>query len=139
MPYKPFKAFAYAVLIWVVGFVWGSIVFMTPALKATPPIPYISSNPAISFPIILIWTVLTLLLARSYLKTAPEPARQGLRLGIIFTLVNFALDLVVLVFLLGTGFKYFISGSVWFAYATLILIPWITGRTLEKTADNPQS
>lgn len=139
MPDKPIKAFAYAVLIWVVGFVWGSIVFMTPALKATPPIPYISSNPAISFPIIFIWTVLTLLLARSYLKMAPEPARQGLRLGVVFTIVNFVLDLVVLVFLLGAGFKYFMSGSVWFAYATLILIPWITGRTLEKSADDLQS
>lgn len=139
MPDKPIKAFAYAVLIWVVGFVWGSIVFMTPALKGTPPIPYISSNPAISFPIIFIWTVLTLLLARSYLKMAPEPARQGLRLGVVFTIVNFVLDLVVLVFLLGAGFKYFMSGSVWFAYATLILIPWITGRTLEKSADDLQS
>lgn len=139
MPDKPIKAFAYAVLIWVVGFVWGSIVFMTPALKATPPIPYISSNPAISFPIIFIWTVLTLLLARSYLKMVPEPARQGLRLGVVFTIVNFVLDLVVLVFLLGAGFKYFMSGSVWFAYATLILIPWITGRTLEKSADDLQS
>lgn len=139
MPDKPIKAFAYAVLIWVVGFVWGSIVFMTPALKAMPPIPYISSNPAISFPIIFIWTVLTLLLARSYLKMAPEPARQGLRLGVVFTIVNFVLDLVVLVFLLGAGFKYFMSGSVWFAYATLILIPWITGRTLEKSADDLQS
>ena len=112
---------------------------MTPALKATPPIPYISSNPAISFPILLIWTVLALLLARNYLKGAPDQAREGLRLGIMFTLVNFVLDLVVLVFLLKTGFKYFVSGSVWFAYATLILIPWITGRTLEKSAANPKS
>ena len=42
MPQKPFKAIGFAVLIWIVGFVWGSIVFMTPALKATAPIPYIS-------------------------------------------------------------------------------------------------
>jgi hypothetical protein len=49
MPQKRFKAFGLAVLIWLVGFVWGSIVFMTPTLKATQPIPYISSNPAISF------------------------------------------------------------------------------------------
>jgi hypothetical protein len=139
LPHKPFKAFAYAVLIWVVGFVWGSVVFMTPALKATTPIPYISSNPAISFPILLIWTVLALFLARTYLKTAPDPAREGLRLGIMFALVNFVLDLIVLVFFLKTGFKYFISASVWFAYATLILIPWITGRSLEKSANNPTS
>lgn len=139
MPYKPLKAFAFALLIWAIGFVWGSVVFMTPALKATAPIPYISSNPAISFPILLIWTVLALLLARTYLKNANDPAREGLRLGIMFALVNLVLDLIILVFLLKTGFKYFISASVWFAYLSLILIPWITGRTLEKSASNLKS
>ena len=139
MPYKPLKAFAYAVLIWVVGFVWGSIVFMTPALRSTPPITYVSRNPAISFPIILIWTVLTLLLARSYLKPAPEKEREGLGLGLMFVIVNFVLDLVVLVFLLQTGFGFFISASLWFAYATLFLIPWLTGRTLASAPSNTKT
>ncbi|HEX4898982.1 MAG TPA: hypothetical protein VFV61_00530 [Pyrinomonadaceae bacterium] len=137
MPYKPLRAFAYAVLIWVVGFIWGSIVFMTPALRSTAPIPYVSRNPAISFPIILIWTVLTLLLARSYLKAAGEKERESLRLGLMFVIVNFVLDLVVLVFLLKTGFSYFVSASVWFAYASLVLIPWLTGRTLASAPSNP--
>ena len=128
MPYKPARAVAYAVLIWVLGFIWGSVVFMTPALRAVAPIPYVSSNPAISFPIILIWTVLTLLLARSYLKMALDKPSEGLKLGVTFVVVNFALDLVVLVFLLQAGFRYFASASVWFAYATLLLIPWMTGR-----------
>ena len=139
MPYKPLRAFAYAVLIWVVGFIWGSIVFMTPALRSTPPIPYVSSNPAISFPIILLWTVLTLLLAKSYLKATSEKEQEGLRLGLVFVLVNFALDLVVLVFLLQTGFKYFVSASVWFAYTNLVVIPWLTGRTLETSTSNPNT
>ncbi|HKR58914.1 MAG TPA: hypothetical protein VJS64_04215, partial [Pyrinomonadaceae bacterium] len=120
MPFRPIRAFAYAVLIWVVGFLWGSIVFMTPMLRTTASIPYISSNPAISFPILLIWTVLALVLARSYLRTAPDPDQEGLRLGIMFVVVNCALDLIVLVFLLQTGFKYFVSASVWFAYMTLL-------------------
>jgi hypothetical protein len=59
MVFRIGKAIAYAVLIWVVGFIWGSFVFMTPSLKSTPPIPYISSNPAISFPILAIWLILT--------------------------------------------------------------------------------
>ena len=139
MPYKPLKAFAHAVLIWVVGFIWGSIVFMTPALRSTPPIPYVSRNPAISFPIILIWTVLTLLLARSYLKTVGDKEGEGFRLGLIFVMVNFVLDLVVLVFLLQTGFNYFISASVWFAYVTLVLIPWLTGRTLANATSDSKS
>ena len=136
MPYKPVRAFAYAVLIWVSGFIWGSIVFMTLALRSTPPIPYVSNNPAISFPIILLWTVLTLLLARSYLRAAQDKEREGLRLGMMFVIVNFVLDLVVLVFLLKTGFGYFVSASVWFAYMSLVVIPWLTGRTL---ATSPSS
>lgn len=140
MLYKPAKAFAYAVLIWIVGFIWGSIVFMTPALRAaTAPIPYVSSNPAISFPILLLWTVLALLLARSYLKPAPDKEREGLLLGLTFAVVNFVLDLVVLVFLLKAGFIYFVSASVWFAYTTLVLIPWLTGRTLERSTSTPKS
>jgi hypothetical protein len=129
MPYKPVKAIAYALLLWILGFIWGSIVFMTPALRATKPIPYISSNPAISFPIIFVWTVLTLLLARNYLKGATDRDNEGLKLGVTFVVVNFLLDLIVLVFLLQAGSKYFVSASVWFAYATLLLIPWIVGRS----------
>lgn len=130
MPYKPVRAVVYAVLIWVSGFIWGSIVFMTPALRSTPPIPYVSSNPAISFPILLLWTVLTLVLARTYLRAAKDKEREGFRLGFIFVIVNFVLDLVVLVFLLKAGFGYFVSASVWFAYMSLGVIPWLTGRTL---------
>ena len=132
MPHKPLKAIAYAILIWVVGFVWGSIVFMTPSLRAVSPIPYVSSNPAISFPILLIWTILCIVIARSYLKSAPNKSLDGLRLGVVFLVFNFVLDLVVLVFLLKTGFKYFVSASVWLAYMSLVLIPWITGKTLER-------
>ena len=133
MPYKPIKAFSYAVLIWVIGFIWGSIVFMTPALKAMPPIPFVSSNPAISFPILLMWTILALLIARSYLKAAPDTEREGLKLGLMFVIVNCVLDLIVLVYLLKTGFRYFVSASVWFAYASLVAIPWLTGRTLARS------
>ncbi len=130
MPYKPIRAFVYAVLIWVSGFIWGSIVFMTPALRSTPPIPYVSSNPAISFPIILLWTILTLVLGRSYLRAAKDKEREGFRFGFIFVVVNFVFDLVVLVFLLNAGLGYFVSASVWFAYMSLVVIPWLAGRTL---------
>lgn len=50
MPQKLFKALGFAILIWIIGFVWGSIVLMTPALRNVAPIPYVSRNPAISFP-----------------------------------------------------------------------------------------
>jgi hypothetical protein len=54
MPYKTTKALLYALFIWLIGFIWGSIVFMTPRLRTIAPIRFVSINPAISFPILLI-------------------------------------------------------------------------------------
>lgn len=132
MPQNAFKAIGFAVLIWIVGFVWGSIVFVTPALKATSPIPYISSNPAISIPILLMWIPLTYFLARAHLLKINDPDREGFKLGLVFAATNFILDLVVLVLLLKAGAGYFAAASIWFAYLLLIIIPWLTGRSLQK-------
>ena len=132
MPTRLFKATGFAAVIWFIGFVWGSIVFMTPALKATPAIPYISGNPAISFPILLVWIPLTYFLARAYLSHTTNPAQEGLGLGVFFATMNFLLDLLVLVFLLKAGLRYFASLTVWLAYFLLLIIPWLTGRSLQK-------
>jgi len=132
MPFKIGKALIYAVLLWTIGFVWGSIVFMTPALKTVAAIPYVSSNPAISFPILIIWLIVTYLLAKSYLKAAGDKAAEGLKLGITFSVVNLALDLLVLVLLLKAGFGYFVSLTVWLGYFMLLIIPWVAGRSLQK-------
>jgi hypothetical protein len=131
LPYKPIKAILYAVLLWITGFVWGSVVFMTPSLHARP-IPYISSNPAISFPILLVWLALSYLLAMNYLKAAADKAGEGLKLGLTFTLVNALLDLLVLVILLKAGLGYFVSLTVWIAYTMLIVVPLLTGRSLRR-------
>ncbi len=125
-------AVAFAILIWIVGFVWGSIVFMTPALKATRAIPYVSNNPAISFPILLMWMFVSYFFARLYLRRVPNPDEEGVRLGFIFVAVNFILDVIVLVLLLKAGGRYFLSLTVWLGYLILLLIPWLTGRSLQK-------
>jgi hypothetical protein len=132
MSFRTGRAIGFAILIWVVGFIWGSIVFMTPALKSVPSIPYISRYPAISFPILVIWLVLTYVLARSFLKTASNPEKDGLKLGVFFVVTNIVLDLVVLVILLKAGFRYFVSLSVWTGYAMILIIPWLTGRSVQK-------
>lgn len=118
--------------MWVVGFIWGSFVFMTPTLKSIPAIPYVSSNPAISFPIIAIWLPLAYLLARNFLKNSGTPEADGIKLGLAFSEVNFALDIIVLVVVLKAGVGYFAAASVWLAYAMLFVIPWLTGRSLAK-------
>ena len=132
MPYKPIRACLYGVLIWLVGFIWGSVVFMTPALKSVRPIPYVSTNPAISFPILIVWIPIAHLLARRYLRSANNKSEQGLELGIVFALINALLDLVFLVMLLRAGFGYFVSLTVWLGYLLLLIVPWMTGRFLQK-------
>lgn len=130
------KAIGYGILIWLIGFVWGSIVFMTPALNGISPIPYVSRNPAISFPILLIWLFLTTFLARRILRSASEPATAGIKLGAMFVAVNVLLDLLILVLALNDGFGFFASMTVWIAYTILLLIPVFTGRSLQE--DGPK-
>ncbi|PYS66060.1 MAG: hypothetical protein DMF76_01255 [Acidobacteria bacterium] len=131
MPQRIWKAFAYAIVIWIIGFVWGSIVFMTPSLKGARPIPYISNNPAISFPILIVWLPVTYLLAKDYLKASPQRMVEGLKLGLMFSVVNLILDLMILVLLLKAGFAYFISLTVWLGYLLLLIVPWLTGRSMQ--------
>jgi len=131
MPRKIGKALAYAIVIWIAGFVWGSIVFMTPSLKSIRPIPYVSNNPAISLPILIVWLPVTYLLARNYLKTFSDRMAEGLKLGFTFSAVNLILDLVILVLLLKAGFAYFISLTVWLGYSLLLIVPWLTGRSMQ--------
>jgi hypothetical protein len=130
MPQKTGRALAYAFLIWISGFVWGSLVFMTPALKNVAAIPYVSRYPAISFPLLIVWPLIAFVLARSYLKTTTDKANEGLRLGVVFAVVNFVLDLLVLVLLFKNGLSYFASLTVWLAYLILLSVPCLTGRSM---------
>jgi len=132
MPQRIGRALAYAVLIWIVGFVWGSVVFMTPALKSIPAIPYVSRYPAISFPLLVGWLLIGYLLSRNYLKMAPDKANEGLRLGLMFAVVNLVLDLLILLLLFKNGFSYFASLTVWIAYFILLIVPWLVGRALSS-------
>lgn len=134
MPQRIGKAVAYSILVWIVGFVWGSVVFMTPALKSFAAIPYVSRYPAISFPLLILWPLVGYVLALSYLKTASDKASEGFKLGLMFALVNLLLDLLVLVLLFKNGLIYFASVTVWLAYFILLIVPMLVGRSLEKAA-----
>lgn len=134
MPQRIGLALAYSLLIWITGFFWGMVVFMTPALKGVRAIPFVSRYPAISFPLLLAWPFVGYLLARIYLRrTTVDKAPEGLKLGLTFALVNFFLDLLVLVLLFKNGFSFFASLTVWLAYFLLLIVPWLTGRSLALT------
>jgi hypothetical protein len=50
----------------------------------------------------------------------------------VFAAINFVLDILLLVLLLKAGFGYFVSLTVWLGYLILLIIPWLTGRSLQK-------
>jgi len=131
VPQRIGRTLAYALLIWITGFVWGSVVFMTPALKNVSGIALVSRYPAISFPLLFAWPILAHLLARSYLKNeSGDKAAEGLKLGFTFAFVNFLLDLLVLVILFKNGVAFFAYLTIWLAYFILLIVPWLTGRSL---------
>jgi len=130
MPQRLIRALGYAVLIWIIGFSWGTVVFMTPALRNISAIPFVSRYPAISFPVLIIWLLIAYLLAGRYLRAATDEASEGLRLGLMFAVVNLLLDLLILVLLFKNGFGYFASFTVWLAYFILLIVPWLVGRSL---------
>lgn len=116
-----------ALALWLAGMVIGSVVFAVPALKAAAPIPYFASNPFITLPIIVTWAFLARWLSRSRIVASPSPYTEGLRTGVVFALVNLALDRVVVVGLLHAGADFYSWAGPWLAYATALLVPWIVG------------
>ena len=132
MPILTVRAVLYSISLWVIGFVWGSVVFMTPALKGIASIPYVSRYPAISFPLLFVLPVAAYVCARRYLKNS-NGGDEGFRLGLTFAITNLVLDLLVLVVLFGNGLAYFASITVWLAYLLLLVVPWLTGRSLAVT------
>lgn len=121
----------YAIVLWIVGFVWGMIVFMIPSLKNVPSIPYVSKFPSISFVLLPLYLVMLWYLARRYLASKHKKPAEGLKLGAVLALVTIVLDCLAYVFLLGSG-DYFTFLSIWIAYAMFLLLPWFVGRRLEQ-------
>ena len=124
------KGISYAIILWLVGFVWRVIVFMVPLLKNLPSIPHVSKLPAVSFVLLPLYVLMLWYLAPRLLPSAQAKAVEGLKLGIVLVLMTLALDTLVYVLLLGSG-DYFAFLSIWVAYVIFLLVPWLMGRRLE--------
>ena len=121
----------YALVLWIVGFVWGMFVFMNPSLKNVPSIPYVSKFPSISFVLLPLYLVMLWYLSRRYLASAHTKAAEGLKLGVVLVLVTVVLDALVYALLFVSG-DYFAFLSIYVAYAMFVLVPWFVGRQLEQ-------
>lgn len=124
LPYKAKKAVFYAILFWIVGFVWGSVVFIVPSLKNLSSVPYLSKYPAISFPLLIAYVILLFVLVPRYLKTTEHKKVEGLKFGATLSLINFLLDFFIYYALLN-GADYFTYFSVWLTYILFIVVPQV--------------
>jgi hypothetical protein len=134
MPFKPYRvktALWYGTLLWIIGFVWGMIVFMMPTINCVPSIPYVSKYPTISAPLIVLYVILSYLMAKSYLDLTGDRPTEGLKFGVTAFLLSILLDILIYVVLFRSS-NYFAYISIWLTYAILIGIPWITGEYSQK-------
>ncbi len=125
-PYKLGKAVWFACLIWSIGFLWASFVFLIPTLKGIYAVRYFTKYPAVNIPILIIYGLAILLLSRRYLKKTEHKIVEAIKLSITFFIVNFILDAVIYIGISGESY-FFTYATVWVSYLMLIGVPWLTG------------
>ena len=130
-PYRLGKCIGHAILIWVVGFIWGMIVFMTPPLKNIPSVPFVSKFPAVSVPLLVVYVFLIYYLAKKYLCGTDDKRTEAWKYGISLVLVSIILDTLVIVVAF-KGNDYFSYLSIWVAYALLLFVPLKASRAISR-------
>jgi hypothetical protein len=118
-------------LIWMVAFIWESIVHITPALSAIPSIEYISKMPAIGLPLLVVLPVLTIYLTKTYLKDTKDKVEEAKLLGITFLIVNLALDLAMYLTIYDKSYHPYLL--IWIHYALLLGIPYYIGKRIQES------
>ena len=121
-PYRMGTAVGHALLLWIVGFIWGMIVFMTPPLKSIPSIPFVSKFPAVSVPLLIVYFFLIYFLAKKYLARAADKKAEAWKYGFCLLAISVILDVLIIVVAF-KGHDYFSYLSIWVAYALLVFVP----------------
>lgn len=134
MPTKLGKAIGYAFVLWLVGIIWGSIVFMIPSWKAVSEISYISQNPVMSIPNLIFYFVLIWFFAKGYLKNVENKKTEAKRFAATMIIVNLILDNLFIILFAENGWpSYLATLSVILGYLMMIFIPlYLAGRLLTQ-------
>ena len=119
---KPVKGVLMGLLLWVAGFIAGSIVMIMAGMDM------------IGIVMIFVMPVIAALIAMWYLKKNPGMS-EGLKLGLIWIIISAVLDMLVLVLAFGNGFSYFASWTVLVGYAEMLIVPVLIGNMLENKSE----
>ena len=130
-PFKFGKVLMYAFVLWIIGFIWGMIVFAVPSLKQISSIVYVSKFPAVSVVLIPAYIVILYYLGSKHLKAFENRPHEWLKFGLTLAVANSLLDILVYVILFGSA-DYFTYLSIWLAYALFLAIPWMVGRRFQS-------
>lgn len=128
LPEHPRRAIALGFALWLLGMAVGGVVFAFPALRNVSPIPYVSANPFITLPILTLWAVATWTGTRRAVHRSRDAKAEGVRFGMTLLVINVAMDLLVVVFMLRRGLEFYSFLGPWVAYLVLIGVPVLLGR-----------
>lgn len=134
---KTLRTIGLGVGFWLVGMVVGTVVFSVPTLQQIGPVPYLSSNPAITIPLLVLWALLAVVVSRRRVSGSAHPVSEGVALGVTLLLVNVVADAAVVVVALKAGLAFYGYAGLWVAYSLLLLIPWVTGRNAARRHSAP--
>jgi hypothetical protein len=90
---KTLHSVVWAAILWVIGFVWGSVGFTIWLLNGLPSIPYVSKYPAIGNVLLVLYVVLIIYISKKQIRVGVP--YEWLRFGFIISISNFLLDLMV--------------------------------------------
>lgn len=130
MPTGHVSVLFYASVLWLLGFAWGMVVFISPALRSIASVAYVSKLPAVSVVLIPVYSAILYFLTRASLKGTTNGAIAGLKFGLWLAIPNIILDAIVYVILFAS-YDYFSYVSIWVAYALFLIIPVVVGARVD--------
>jgi len=88
--------------------------------------------------LIFIGPIISIPIAYLYLKTTPnqDMFREGFKLGIIWAIWAFVLDLLIMVLIFGRGFAYYTSWTLWLGYCEMIGFSTLVGYLMIEKNNN---
>lgn len=114
---KLLKAILLGIFLWILIFIWWSIIMEVPALSGRLLLQWL-----IHFALLVPACVLV---ARVYYMS--DDKMSGFFLGIIFIVVAIVLDLLVTIHIVPGGFgRFFSNPFLWIGFIELLFVVWIT-------------
>lgn len=113
------KGILLGLLMWIILFFIGSTVMVT------------IGQDKIGVSMIILEPIVAIFLARWYLKVNPNII-EGLKLGIVWTIISAILDIAILVYGFKNGWGFYSTWTIWVGYLEIIIVSAIVGKILEK-------